>query len=134
MNGLAFLDQGRVLVTLSGPVIGGPLTLASNLSFVVLLVLRPEWTWSLLATTGVVLGLGLAALVIGLAIGQRTVRGSLWPPSFMARCLHVLALQVLMGGVLTYRSARKAFSGKHLEFVRTPKQGGLRSREPDKVV
>jgi hypothetical protein len=114
------------------PVIAAPFVTMANLSLLVLLVLKPAWALPLLAMTGFMFVLGFAALVFGLAVGQRTVRSSL-PQHFMARCLHVLFLQLRMGWVLTYRSTLEAFGGKHVEFVRTPKRGGLHSREPDKV-
>jgi cellulose synthase/poly-beta-1,6-N-acetylglucosamine synthase-like glycosyltransferase len=114
------------------PAIVGPVATLANLSLVALLILEPGWAVPLLATTASLFLLGLLVVIPGLAIGQRTVRGAL-PRRFMAGCLHVMSLQLMMGWVLAYRSVRKAFSGQHLEFVRTPKQGGIARREPDRV-
>jgi cellulose synthase/poly-beta-1,6-N-acetylglucosamine synthase-like glycosyltransferase len=115
-----------------GPAIAAPFVTTANLSLLALLLLQPGWALPLLATAGLLLLLCFSTMVIGLAVGQRTVRRSL-PRGFMVRCLHVMALQLRLGWVLSYRSVRKTLGGEHLEFVRTPKRGGLHSREPDKV-
>jgi cellulose synthase/poly-beta-1,6-N-acetylglucosamine synthase-like glycosyltransferase len=117
-----------------GPALIGPLVAAANLSLISLLVLQPDWALPLLAAMVLLFLLGSLALVLGLAVGQFTVRGALPSWSFLARCLHVMALQILVAWVMSYRSVRRAIGGGHLEFVRTPKSGGIRSRKPDDLV
>ena len=115
------------------PAIVGPFVTMANLSLVFLLVLQPGWALPLIGTTVLLFLLGLLALVLGLAIGQSTVRGSVPPHSFMVRCLHVMALQLLIAWLMIYRSVRAAIGQKRLEFVRTPKRGTVRSSEPDQL-
>jgi hypothetical protein len=88
----------------------------------------------LLIAIGTLFLLGLCALTLGLAIGQITVRGELPPRKFAFRCLHVMALQLYVAWLMTYRSIRAMVGQKRLEFVRTPKRGGLYRREPDRLV
>jgi cellulose synthase/poly-beta-1,6-N-acetylglucosamine synthase-like glycosyltransferase len=117
-----------------GPAVSGPLVGVANTSFIILLVWRPEWAWPLVATTGGLFLVGLFAHVMGLAVGQRSVRGA--PPrrGFVIRCLHIMALQMLVAWLLTWRSLKTPFSPERLEFVRTPKRGTLRRGEPDRLV
>ena len=117
-----------------GPAIAGPVVTLANVSFVLLLILQPDWAWTLIATMATLFVIGLAVLVLGLSIGQITVRGALPARGFAVRCLHVWALQLLVAWVMTYRSVRKAIGHKHLEFVRTPKHGGIPSRGTDRAV
>lgn len=78
--------------------------------------------------------LGLLAHVLGLAVGQLTVRGSLPLRGFMAQCVYGMALQLLVGGLMTYRGVRNVVRRQHMEFVRTPKRGAIRGGEPDQLV
>jgi cellulose synthase/poly-beta-1,6-N-acetylglucosamine synthase-like glycosyltransferase len=116
-----------------GPAVSGPLVGVANISLVILLVLRPDWTWPLVGTTVSLFLVGLLAHVSGLAVGQRTVRGSLPERGFMIRCVHIMALQMLVGWLLTWRLLMKPFSQERIEFVRTPKRGAFHSSEPDQV-
>ena len=111
------------------PAIAGPIMSLANLSLILMLVLQPDWAGPLLGTTAVLFLVGFFVLVLGLAIGQITVRGSLPVSGIMSRSLHAWALQFLVGWVMTYRSIRKLIGGrKHMEFVRTPKRGSIHSR------
>jgi cellulose synthase/poly-beta-1,6-N-acetylglucosamine synthase-like glycosyltransferase len=116
------------------PAISGPVATAANLSLIILLVLQPDWAWPLIGTTLFLFLVGLLAHVLGLAVAQRTVRGSLPQRGFMGRCIHAMALQMLVGSLIAYKSLRKAIDHKHMEFVRTPKRGALPSGEPDQLV
>jgi cellulose synthase/poly-beta-1,6-N-acetylglucosamine synthase-like glycosyltransferase len=117
-----------------GPAITGPFATMANLSLIALLVLRPDWTLPLIATTGLLFLIGLLVHVLGLAVGQLTVRGSLPPRGFAARCAHAMALQLLVAWLMTYRSVRNAVRRQHVEFVRTPKRGAIHGGEPDQLV
>jgi cellulose synthase/poly-beta-1,6-N-acetylglucosamine synthase-like glycosyltransferase len=110
-----------------GPAIVGPFVSVANLSLIVLLVLRPDWAWPLIGTTVFLFLLGLLAHLVGLAVGQFTVRGSLPPRGFAIRCVHVMGLQLRVAWVMTYRSVKKAFVRERHEFVRTPKRGSVHS-------
>lgn len=116
------------------PAMSGSFVAAANLSLVVLLVLRPDWAWPLVGTTVVLFLAVLLAHIVGLAVGQRTVRGALPRRGFTIRCVHVMALQLLVAWLMTYRSLRKLIGHKPVEFVRTPKRGAIRSGEPDQLV
>jgi cellulose synthase/poly-beta-1,6-N-acetylglucosamine synthase-like glycosyltransferase len=74
-----------------GPAMSGPLVGGANTTFIILLVLQPEWTWPLVGTTGSLFLVGLLAHVMGLAVGQRTVRGSLPARGFSIGCLNAMA-------------------------------------------
>lgn len=116
-----------------GPAVSGPLVGVANISFVALLVLRPDWAWPLVATTVGLFLVGLLAHVVGLAVGQRSVRGRLPERGFALRCLHVMVLQMMVAWLLTWRSLKQPFSPERVEFVRTPKRGALRPGEPDRL-
>jgi cellulose synthase/poly-beta-1,6-N-acetylglucosamine synthase-like glycosyltransferase len=117
-----------------GPAVSGSLVGAAQISLIVLLVLQPGWAWLLLGTTGVLFLVGLLAHILGLAVGQRTVRGARPRRGFVMRCLHIMALQMLVAWLMTWRSLKKPLSQERVEFVRTPKRGALRSSEPDQLV
>lgn len=117
-----------------GPAVSGSLVGVAQISLVGLLVLQPGWAWPLLATTGLLFLGGLLAHVLGLAVGQRTVRGALPRRGFVMRCLHIMALQMLVAWLMTWRSLKKPLSQERVEFVRTPKRGALHSSEPDQLV
>jgi cellulose synthase/poly-beta-1,6-N-acetylglucosamine synthase-like glycosyltransferase len=93
-------DSARKLAAFRhlSPAIVGPFVRWRTSVSVLLLVLQPGWALPLIGTTVLLFLLGLLALVLGLAIGQLTVRGSVPPHSFMVRCLHVMALQLLSLG------------------------------------
>lgn len=116
-----------------GPALSGSFVAAAHVSLIVLLVLKFEWAWPLLATTVFLFLAVLAAHVIGLAVGQRTVRGALPRKGFFGRCVHAMALQLLVAWLMTWRSLQNLFKGqKQEEFVRTPKRGAM--GEPDRLV
>lgn len=115
-----------------GPAIAGPVMSLAILSVILLFMLQPDWGVPVLGMAILLFLAGWLSFVVGLAVGQFTVRGSL-PQGFMIRCVHVMALQLLLGWSMTYKSFRKAIARKHLEFVRTPKRGGVHGHEPDQL-
>jgi len=121
-----------------GPAVSGPLVTAANVSLIALLVMQPGWAWPLVGTTVFLFLAALGAHIVGLAIGQRTVRGTLPGRGFVLRCAHVMALQLLVAWLMTWRSLRRQVSDKgsdkSVEFVRTPKRGALQGGEPDRLV
>jgi cellulose synthase/poly-beta-1,6-N-acetylglucosamine synthase-like glycosyltransferase len=117
-----------------GPAITGPFVAVANISFIALLMLRPDWTLPLVATTVLLLVVGLLAHVLGLAVGQIAVRGPLLRRGFMAQCVHAMALQLLVAWLMTYRSLRQAIRRQHVVFARTPKRGAIHGAGPDQLV
>jgi cellulose synthase/poly-beta-1,6-N-acetylglucosamine synthase-like glycosyltransferase len=117
-----------------GPAVAGPFVAGANLSLIALLVVKPDWAWPAAVTAIFLFVVGLFAHVVGLAVGQCTVRGSLPERGFMIRCVHAMALQLLVAWLMTYRSLRKPNGQKAMEFVRTPKRGAIGSGKPDQLV
>jgi cellulose synthase/poly-beta-1,6-N-acetylglucosamine synthase-like glycosyltransferase len=105
-----------------GPVVGGSVMSVALVSLILLLALRPGWEMPILGAAILLLFGGWLALVLGLAAGQITVRGSL-PQGFAIGCARVMALQLLLGLFMTYKSLQTTIAGQHLEFMRTPKRG-----------